>query len=357
MPIIRVKIGEQYDLELGEYEFAVAKQGSVSSAGLYTPPSTPQQDVIDRYVFYPARNEAARTERVGVDVYNQYIIIKVDDWQLQGGTWETYLHYMRDRDGGIKNSVGVIVYGAFTDPGYSITRTRDLCKDLHNRNISEMWCHGYTHAVEPAGAGTHEFEGTTYAYQLAALQNAHADMITNVDIDMKTFGAPDNAVDANTALALDAADLFETWLFGEGTTELTILSQSQRLNVELSTSHPDYATFVANYDAAAQAETMQIIQIHPGATTFTETYWSEWTAILDDLVAAEVTFINADEYAKLALGTRLPAPVDGAPTDTDGDDIPDYLDEDADGDNVQDDLQNAAAAKFGVSSGVVRRRV
>jgi hypothetical protein len=106
---------------------------------------------------------------------------------------------------------------------------------------------------------------------------------------MRTFGAPGNAIDVNTALALNAFDDIKVWFFGKENSKKIVLGRSA--DMEYPVGNPDYTSFVKNHDINNE---YTVFQIHPNM--WDENQFNEFKKIITYLKEEKLTFILPYEY-------------------------------------------------------------
>jgi hypothetical protein len=144
----------------------------------------------------------------------------------------------------------------------------------------ELWFHGHTHdwwlpRAEFAGVGVERMDRS-----LAAGLNRSREVL---GVELRTFGAPGNAIDAQTGVALGRHPQLRVWLFGrEG---YGIASLPRRLELETAVGRCAEATgFLARLDALpAEPELPLVLELHPGR--YAEPDFANLEAVLEGLAA------------------------------------------------------------------------
>lgn len=224
----------------------------------------------------------------------QFIILKADDFVFDGSEvippgWQTFIDYIENRN--LKAGIGII--------GHSIELGTEECfssiRAYHNQGNIEFWNHGYSHYYNYAPDPNDriwEFRNTSYEEQYEHLMMTQDLAKTHIGIILRSFGAPRNATDANTKLALDEVDDLKVWLWGHyGTNMLPLF---YRFYIEPATGYPDYEIFLENYDPDLE---YIVLQIHPRYWD-TERY-NEFDQIIDHMNQENVIFVTPFEYYNL----------------------------------------------------------
>ena len=192
------------------------------------------------------------------------VILKLDDLKYQeNGTvhpgWQEVFDYLNER--GVTATIGVIAS--------SLEEGDQAYFDWINTQRArghEIWHHGYCHCkpLDEHGKEMREFQGTGYAYQVEHLRRAQALAVAKLGEAFRSFGAPHNATDSLTALAMQQLPELKVWMY-KGTdspTDKYVLSQTPGVNIEYPVHVPDFERFRAGYLANRTAPVL-VIQGHP----------------------------------------------------------------------------------------------
>ncbi len=226
-----------------------------------------------------------------ISIFNQLIILKADDLfydekKILTDNWKRFLHYAVSKK--IKTSVGLVVNSLNTED----ERYFGLLKYLTKTGYIELWNHGYDHLLNasyPDGGIYEEFRNSSLDYQVDQLRKSQELAREKLDITLRTFGAPGNAIDSTTILALDEFEEIKVWFFGmEGSDKLVL---GRNAEMEYPVGKPDYESFVLNYDSTKD---YLVFQIHPNQ--WDENQFNEFKKIISFLNDHHLTFILPYEY-------------------------------------------------------------
>jgi peptidoglycan/xylan/chitin deacetylase (PgdA/CDA1 family) len=223
--------------------------------------------------------------------HTQYVILKADDLiydekNIISKNWYRFFEYIVSEK--IKTSVGLIVNSLEVED----ERYPGLLKYLSKTGFVELWIHGYDHrlgAVHPNGELYDEFRNSSLEFQKEQLRKALDISKLKLELTMRTFGAPGNAIDSNTIAALDSFDEIKVWLFGLEGSQKLILGRSA--DMEYPVGNPNYESFVKNHDLTSS---YVVFQIHPNM--WDENQFVEFKKIIAYLKEQKLTFILPYEY-------------------------------------------------------------
>ncbi len=161
--------------------------------------------------------------------------------------------------------------------------------DVNGAKLFEIWHHGLDHKNP-------EFGGQPYTYQKSHFEKADQDISSYVGIQMRTFGAPFNANDANTVTVLSENTNYKVSLFGRTPPESSgILNLTNRVNIETSTANPSYTAFVDNYNAKKSTFTdYMVLQAHPNGWSTDK--MSQLEQVINFLLNEGCEFVTPYEY-------------------------------------------------------------
>jgi peptidoglycan/xylan/chitin deacetylase (PgdA/CDA1 family) len=256
-------------------------QGDAESA-TFTAPREPGAASIVGTVVTAAEDTAQLTLRL--PVYRQWVVLKADDLTDAGGQvppgFVRLFRLLADHD--IVASVGLI--GRSLETG-STFYAAILRKELATGRI-EIFSHCYDHssngtaAIQPT---VWEFKNTPLANQIDHLRRTQDLARLKLNVTIRSFGAPYNAVDSVTVEALRAIPELQVWLFGLPGSGKLVLPRVAELEFPLG--NPDAAQFIAHYDAAFPVMTLQM---HPAGWNTAK--WLEFEKIVEFLKERQVTF-------------------------------------------------------------------
>lgn len=221
----------------------------------------------------------------------QFVILKADDLiydekNIISKNWYRFFHYVVSEK--IKTSVGMVVSSLNTED----ERYAALLKYLHRTGIVEFWNHGYDHILDAShldGTMYDEFRNSALEFQIEQLRKSQTLAKEKLDITLRTFGAPGNAIDSTTIQALEAFEEIKVWFFGlEGSKKLVL---GRGAEIEYPTGKPDYNSFVQNYDANKE---YLVFQIHPNQ--WDDSQFETFKQIIEFLRERCTTFVLPYEY-------------------------------------------------------------
>jgi hypothetical protein len=239
------------------------------------------------------KNEVIQ-DSIRIKVFNQIIMLKVDDFQFQPAntitqSWNKFINYIQSRK--IKASLGIIGNSLLT----ANEQLGNYLKGLSDSNTFEFWNHGYDHVLsqtDSKGNLYSEFWNTPYSQQKEHLLLTQWLAKTKIGITLTVFGAPGNSFDSNTQRAVEEIPEITTWYFGPDQSTKRVLKRF--VDIEFPTSYPDYNQFVSKYDSTKD---YLVLQIHPNS--WDENRFIEFEKVIDFLIEKDVTFMNPTEYNDL----------------------------------------------------------
>jgi hypothetical protein len=236
-----------------------------------------------------------------VNCSNLKIILKLDDFSASAGSSAAtpILDYLITKK--IKAAIGFIA------DRNDATALSVFSPYLNQTNVSgeklfEVWHHGLDH-VDP------EFDATTYAYQKAHFEQANQLILDDLRVQMHSFGAPYNHTDATTNTVISENSNYKVTIFSSPAADVStgILNLNNRVNMEIATGVPDYASFVTNYNANKGTYTdYMVLQGHPNQWT-TDAKKTQFSQIVDFLISEGVEFVLPYDYY-LSLNPSYPSP-------------------------------------------------
>lgn len=190
------------------------------------------------------------------------IILKLDDLWYEDGLvhpgWIQVMDFLQEEE--VVGTVGVVCNSleAASHDYYQWIKDREA--EGH-----EIWHHGYCHCKPVIdGQEFREFRGTGYDYQYDHLSKVQQLAREKLGIVFKTFGAPYNSTDDNTAKALDHLSDIKVWLYKEtdSPTNKFVLDRIAAVNIEHPVHIPDYDKFLEGF-VAHKDKAVLVIQGHP----------------------------------------------------------------------------------------------
>jgi hypothetical protein len=200
--------------------------------------------------------------------------------------WERFISLIEDKQ--VKAGLGLICdFLEAGDPSF-IRCARAVAKSPR----FEIWHHGWDHqrrGCTADGTPVCEFKHTPFDYQLEHLRRGCVLAQSMLEISLRSFGAPENAFDANTVTALSKVDEIKVWLYGlTGADKLVLFRNGE---IERPLFKPDFAEFVSHFDPMASPMTLQV---HPASWGDKEFVQFERT--LEFICSNDVVFMTPYEY-------------------------------------------------------------
>ncbi len=155
---------------------------------------------------------------------------------------------------------------------------------------------------------TWEFSGTPYAYQKAHFDSATKVIKTKLGVQMRTFGAPYNQIDATLLQVMREDTNYKAIYLGQSNPHPSSgqLNFNRRVQIENGTGIPDYNYFLTDYNAKKPTYTdYMVMQGHPYAWT-TPAKLTEFQNIVNFLISDSVVFNTAYGYYKYLTDLSIP---------------------------------------------------
>lgn len=225
-------------------------------------------------------------------------IIKADDVRGLSPKWTRFIALAREKQ--IKVSLGVIVNSLERDPSGDYAR---WLTDLAKAGDIELWHHGWDHTRNDVnGVTVFEFKNSGLSHQREHLQKALAVMKAKTGVEMTVFGSPNNAMDADTAAALNGLPAL-TGVFCYPTESVCtpllrgkiLLPMTLRGEAD-GTGKPVFEKFKEAYAKRTAGLGFAAIQFHP--PDFTPEALAEFGKIIDFLKAEGWVFMLPSEYMR-----------------------------------------------------------
>ncbi|NRB54271.1 MAG: DUF2334 domain-containing protein [Saprospiraceae bacterium] len=162
----------------------------------------------------------------------------------------------------------------------------------------EFWNHGYCHCKPIVdGEETREFRGTEYTFQLEQLTRTQQLAQDKLGLTLRTFGAPYNATDDRTALALATIPELKVWLYKETTkpTAKFILERNKKVNIEYPVHVPNFQKFKAAYQELTE-KSLLTIQGHPRSWVEDKERFEDFQQIIRFLKSENAQFVTPFDY-------------------------------------------------------------
>jgi len=297
------RISVQSDVSLSNaYEFRWQTNfGAIDSSGgevMYYAPDSIGEAIVELEIYN--QTDFISKHTFNISIFRQLIILKADDLiydkkKIISDNWTRFLHYVVSKK--IRSSVGLIGNSLETED----ERYFHLLKYLNRTGVIELWNHGYDHllgAQDFSGELYDEFRNKSLDYQKEQLSKTQELAKEKLDLTIRTFGAPGNAIDSITILALDAFDEIKVWFFGlDGSDKLVLRRNAE---IEFPIGNPDYNSFIQNYDSGKD---YLVFQIHPNQ--WDENQFNSFKEIISFLNARSLTFILPYEYYNSVITRRV----------------------------------------------------
>ena len=297
-----------------------ATAGAVRATGAgefeYVPPEVPGRAFIHLTVTTPGGVWAESA--AAILVYRQFAILKADDLvRVPEEGWDRWVRYMDEvvLRRGIKTAAGAIGQRMSLPTEDVRAQVKAWCAT----GLVELFNHGYDHAyyLPPAAKSglpqgtTYEFQGRPYDEQRAHLERTQQIIRDNYGVQMRTFGAPFNKWDAETARAMRDLGQVDVWFFGPADSGCFVMSRGGG-EIEGSDGVPSLDVFRQSHDPKQR---VVVLQHHPYSAQFWEG-WDGFNAILDLLIQQGATFILPGEYVDLVTRGVFPPEKDRLLPDT-----------------------------------------
>ncbi|MCU0405815.1 MAG: DUF2334 domain-containing protein [Ignavibacteriaceae bacterium] len=263
--------------------------GSIQSFGskvIFYSPKLPGEAQIRLGIYY--QEKLANTFTINISVFRQLIILKADDVIYDDKT------ILSNK---IKASAGIICNSLQTDDA----RYFGLLQYLDQTGYIELWNHGYDHildALHTDGTMYDEFQNSSLEFQKEQLRKAQTLAEEKLNITLRTFGAPGNAIDSTTMQALESFNEIKVWFFGLNGSSKLVLGRS--IDMEYPVGNPDYNSFVKNHDINKE---YTVFQIHPNM--WDENQFNEFKKIINYLKEEKLTFILPYDYYNIKVTENI----------------------------------------------------
>jgi len=209
------------------------------------------------------------------------IIIKADDLAGYPGKnkiipqrWQRFVDIIKKYN--IKANIGIIGNSLlFDDYGYF-----NWIKE--NSNYIEYFNHGFLHRQFHFDGDTYqEFCGTSKEYQLKLINYTNKLVKEKVGIELTSFGAPYNATDKNTSIALHNTNIKTAYFLSH---DFNGKNLTDRIDIEIPVHCPNFTEFQKTFFQKEYA----VIQVHPNS--WEEKYFIEFEKMINFLNGYEFVF-------------------------------------------------------------------
>lgn len=223
-------------------------------------------------------------------------IVKADDLTGPDPKWDRCFRIANEK--GIKVSAGIIADSLEKQgAGYA-----EWLKKWDATGKVEFWNHGWDHKKwDEGGKPKSEFGGSGYDHQIEHLKKTQEAFKAAMGKDFTAFGSPYNAMDKDTAKALNKIPGLKLVFCNPGSPATKAMEGKILLPMTLRGEHdgtgkPNFEKFKAEY---AEKDNPKLrfaaIQFHP--PYFSEGGFKDYAAILDFLKSEGWTFMLPSEYA------------------------------------------------------------
>ena len=228
------------------------------------------------------------------------VVLKLDDMVNQNGDiplrWKAVIDHLQKEK--IKFSIGIICNSLETNaPTYLSALT-----ELAQSGSVELWNHGYDHnRWDENGTLFFEYKGPGEEQQHEHFKKSQDLAKEKLGVELVTFGAPFNAVDATTAKVLALFPEIKVWLYGapKDSAGKFVRSQIERIDLENPVHRPNLASLEKGMQERPN-EPCYILQGHPNSWGKPE--FAEFVRIIDFLKS-----INAHFTLPKELPVSVPA--------------------------------------------------
>lgn len=224
-------------------------------------------------------------------------IIKADDVTSVNGKWDRFFKLADEH--GVKVSAGIIA-SSFEKQDETYDQ---WLKKWEATGKVEFWNHGWDHRQwEEEGKKKSEFGNSGYDHQKAHLLKAQAAAKESLGKPFTAFGSGFNAMDADTAKALNEIPELTLIYCYPGAKPAAQLKGKVLLPMTLrgegdGTGKPNFEKFKAEYASKNKPDLIfAALQFHPAG--FSDQGFKDFAAIVDFLKAEGWTFMLPSEYAK-----------------------------------------------------------
>ncbi|MBX2871059.1 MAG: hypothetical protein KTR30_03140 [Saprospiraceae bacterium] len=224
-----------------------------------------------------------------------FVILKLDDlWyedELVHPGWLQAIEFLQEQE--VVGTVGLV--------GKSLEAAAPEYYDWIKQRAGEgfeFWNHGYCHCKPVVeGEERREFRGTDFGFQLEQLSKTQSLAKEKLGMTLRSFGAPYNATDDSTALALATIPELEVWMYKETIVPTTkfLLDRIQPVNIEYPVHIPDFDKFKKGYEAYKEEEVL-VLQGHPRSWVDDSARFVAFQQIILFLKAEQAQFITPYAY-------------------------------------------------------------
>ena len=233
-------------------------------------------------------------------------IIKADDVTGVHPKWERFFKLSEEH--GVPVSAGVIANSFEKQDG----EYDDWLKAWEATGKVEFWNHGWDHRRwDEKGQTKSEFGGSGYEHQRSHIAKVQDAGKAALGKPFTVFGSPFNAMDSDTAKALNEFPDLKMVFCHPGVEPTKELKGKILLPMFLRGEHdgtgkPNFAKFKEDYEKKKTDPSLSFaaVQFHPGM--FSEEGFTDYVAIIQFLKAEGWTFMLPGEYAKTLAGPDQP---------------------------------------------------
>lgn len=179
------------------------------------------------------------------------VILKADDLKDYGITVKKLDKIIRKEN--IKISWGII--------GNSLDNPSEDYVQFLKNNADGRYYHFFNHGYLHLWSKNTEFGTKPYEYQLLHLRKTNDLVKDKTGIILDTFGAPNNAIDKNTTLALEQISQIKYWYYGDKSSNKKTFERI--FDLEYGVGSPNYKLFKKSFENNKNKSDLYVFQIHP----------------------------------------------------------------------------------------------
>jgi peptidoglycan/xylan/chitin deacetylase (PgdA/CDA1 family) len=231
---------------------------------------------------------------------SKVVVIKADDFGVPNAAWTNFLEI--SRAAGVKVSIGIIAESLPTS-----SATKEWLRAQEKAGDVEFWNHGWDHKQWTTnGQIISEFQGSGLAHQREHLARSQSKLKAALGKDVIAFGTPFNALDADTAKAINGTPelrlLFTHNLAGAKNSVTNRVALLDIISESDGTAKPNAEKFASLFEKRQPGPVS--LQFHP--PYFDAAHLAEYKKILAWLKAHDYQMMLPSEFIALAATNSLP---------------------------------------------------
>lgn len=228
---------------------------------------------------------------------DKVVIIKADDLRKPNAKWIRFMQIVKAKS--IKASVGIIAHNFPHNESDAVKWVREH----QNSGRIEFWNHGWDHKrwKDKSGTNISEFLSSGYKHQKQNLDKSQKKLSAILGRTMSTFGAPFNAMDANTVKALETMpELIAIFHYPKKKPIRSVWPDSKTMlymhlvGENEGVGKPNFEKFKIKYENQRGNVRFTALQFHP--SVFSEEGFQAFESIIDFLKQDGWTFMLPNEY-------------------------------------------------------------